>query len=110
KDCRIELDQPGAAAAPGLLPEGIAELLRRVWVAQGDGEPGLDRLVADGAAGRLESLPDERREGLRSDHAELHVPRAPPERLVRVHEETLHDAALAAQIHMGHFRLRLDGG
>ena len=44
------------------------------------------------------------------DHAELHLLRTAPERLVGVVEETVHHAALAAEVDVGDVRLGLEHG
>jgi hypothetical protein len=71
-------------------------------------EHARDDLGLDGAPRCLEALVDERRKRCPIDDAELHLLRASPERLVGVAEELLNHAALAAEVHVGNLRLRLE--
>jgi hypothetical protein len=110
REPRIELGGARPAAGRGLLPQRVAQLLRGVGVAARDRQHAVDGGVVDPAARRLEPLANEGREVFGRDHAELHLLRAAPERLVGVVEEPVHDAALAAQVDMSDVRLSLEDG
>src|SRR6186713_627235 len=56
---RVQLGGAGRAARRGLLPERVAELLRRIRMPAGDREDAVDGGRIDPAARRLEPLADE---------------------------------------------------
>ena len=92
----------------GLLPEGVAELLRPVGMAVGRRERRLDDRGVDVLARRAEPLLDEGGERIVGDDAELHLLGASPERLVGVVEQPVHHAALATEVDVRDLRLRLE--
>ena len=91
-----------------LAPEEVAELLRRIRVAESRVENALDHGLLDAPPGPLELRADVAAEERRRDHAELHLLRAPPERLVLVVEDPLEHVTLAPEVDVRHVGLGLE--
>src|SRR4051812_11994534 len=88
----------GRPARGRLLPEEVAQLLRRVRVAAGDVHDGVDHGRVGLAVRRREALGDERAEQRGRDDAELELLGAAPEGLVGIVEDPLHHVAPAAEV------------
>src|SRR4051794_25153830 len=95
-------------ALRGPLPEEVAELLGRVWVAFGVVEHAGDGLRGERLAGGVETVDEKGREGGRPDRAQLDRLRAAPKRFVLVVEQSLHDVPPAAEVDVGDLRLLLE--
>ena len=91
-----------------LLPEEVAELLRRVGMPMSCVQHPLDRVWLDRAARLRELRLDEAAEERRRDDAELHLLGTAPERLVLVGEDALEHVPLAAQVDVSDLGLPLE--
>src|SRR5439155_26354076 len=91
-----------------LLPEEVAELLRRVGMPMSCVQHPLDRVWLDRAARLRELRLDEAAEERRRDDAELHLLGTAPERLVLVGEDALEHVPLAAQVDVSDLWLPLE--
>src|ERR1700733_54980 len=101
----------GRGGAGGcFLPEEVAQLLGRVWVAVGRLEDGCDGGRCDRLTRPLELPLDVLTERLWIDRTELDLLRATPERLVLVTENVLHHLALATEVDMCDLWLLLEHG
>ena len=93
-----------------LAPHEVAELLRRVRVAESRVQHPVDGGRLDPLPGALELRLDVAAEERRRDHAELHLLRAAPEGLVLVVEDPLQHVPLAAQVDVRDVGLELEDG
>src|SRR5262245_42327283 len=98
----------GLGALGRLLPEEVAELLRRVRVAERRLQNTRNDVSHHRTTGPRELRLDVAAEELRRDHAELHLLRAPPERLVLVVEDPREHVPLAAEVDVCDLGLRLE--
>src|SRR5207302_5954416 len=97
-------------ALDGLLPEEVAELLRRVGMPERHAEHALDDDRIDRPASLLELFLDVDAKERRRDDVEHHPLRAPPEGLVLVREDPLQHVALASEVDVRDVGLGLEDG
>src|SRR4029077_17909143 len=81
RECMVEVARCGAEPLGDLLPQEVAQLLRRVGMTARDAQHAIDKRTVDAAVGSSEPLVQERREEIGSDDVDLHLLCASPERL-----------------------------